>query len=58
MNWAWATSLDSFWRSASFPMWLTLAAARPTTGRVLHYQQFVHPEGFESVSFAAAAFYE
>lgn len=27
MNWAWATSLDSFWRSASFPMWLTLAAA-------------------------------
>lgn len=40
------------------PTCLTLAAARPTTGRVLHYQQFVHPEGFESVSFAAAAFYE
>ena len=39
------------------PTWLTLAAARPKSGKVLHYQQFVHPEGFESVSFAAAAFY-
>ena len=27
MNWAWATSLDQFWRSPSFPMWLTVAAA-------------------------------
>jgi hypothetical protein len=27
MNWAWASSLDQIWRSASFPMWLTLAAA-------------------------------
>jgi hypothetical protein len=27
MNWAWATSLDQLWRSAAFPMWLTLAAA-------------------------------
>jgi hypothetical protein len=27
MNWAWATSLDQFWRSPAFPMWLTLAAA-------------------------------
>jgi hypothetical protein len=27
MNWAWATSLDFIWRSPSFPMWLTLAAA-------------------------------
>lgn len=40
------------------PTYLTLAAARPTTGKVLHYQQFVHPQGHESVSFAAAAFYE
>jgi hypothetical protein len=39
------------------PMWLSLAAARPRSGKVLHYQQFVHPEGLESVSFAAAAFY-
>src|SRR5271154_4014424 len=27
MNWAWATSLEHVWRSPSFPMWLTLAAA-------------------------------
>ena len=27
MNWAWATSLDQFWRSPTFPTWLTLAAA-------------------------------
>ena len=27
MNWAWATSLDQFWASPAFPMWLTLAAA-------------------------------
>jgi hypothetical protein len=27
MNWAWATSLDHIWRSPSFPMWLTMAAA-------------------------------
>ena len=27
MNWAWTASLDQFWRSPTFPMWLTLAAA-------------------------------
>ena len=27
MNWAWAASLDQIWRSPTFPMWLTLAAA-------------------------------
>src|SRR5256886_15149335 len=27
MNWAWASSLDQLWSSASFPMWITLAAA-------------------------------
>src|ERR1700685_2342322 len=27
MNWAWATSLYKLWRSPTFPMWLTLAAA-------------------------------
>src|SRR3981081_1841166 len=27
MNWAWTTSLDQLWRSSTFPMWLTLAAA-------------------------------
>jgi AmmeMemoRadiSam system protein B len=40
------------------PTWLTLAAARPRIGRVLHYDRSVHPTGHESVSFAAAAFYE
>jgi AmmeMemoRadiSam system protein B len=39
------------------PTFLTLAAAQPRTGRVLHYQQFIDPQGHESVSFAAAAFY-
>jgi hypothetical protein len=27
MNWAWPASLDEIWRSPTFPMWLTLAAA-------------------------------
>jgi hypothetical protein len=27
MNWPWPPSLDEIWRSPSFPMWLTLAAA-------------------------------
>ncbi|HKU06698.1 MAG TPA: hypothetical protein VJR30_11575 [Bradyrhizobium sp.] len=27
MNWDWASSLDQIWRSATFPMWVTLAAA-------------------------------
>jgi hypothetical protein len=27
MNWEWAASLDQLWRSPTFPMWLTLAAA-------------------------------
>src|SRR5215203_1989282 len=27
MNWACASSLDDIWRSPSFPMWVTLAAA-------------------------------
>lgn len=37
--------------------WLTLEVTRPKAGTVLHYQQFAHPQGHESVSFAAAAFY-
>ena len=39
------------------PTWIVLQAARPSRGRVLHYEQYVHPRGSESVSFAAAAFY-
>lgn len=38
------------------PTWVTLAAAAPSRGRPLHYGRYVHPHGFESVSFAAAAF--
>jgi AmmeMemoRadiSam system protein B len=39
------------------PTVLTMLAAKPTHGKVLHYQQYVHPKGHESVSFAAAALY-
>ncbi len=39
------------------PTILTLLAARPTAGKVTHYQQYVHPKGSESVSFASAAFF-
>ncbi len=39
------------------PTWLTLETIRPRSGKVLHYQQFIDPQGHESVSFAAAAFY-
>ena len=40
------------------PGWLTLAVTKPRTGKVLHYKQYIHPQGHESVSFAAAAFYD
>jgi AmmeMemoRadiSam system protein B len=39
------------------PTYLALEAARPKSGNVLHYQQYFDPTGFESVSFASAAFY-
>jgi AmmeMemoRadiSam system protein B len=39
------------------PTYLTLLAAGPASGTVLHYGRYVHPAGHESVSFAAAAFY-
>jgi AmmeMemoRadiSam system protein B len=38
------------------PTYLTLEVARPKRGKLLHYNRFVHPEGFESVSFASAVF--
>jgi AmmeMemoRadiSam system protein B len=40
------------------PTYTALEALRPSRGRVLHYDQYVHPEGHESVSFASMAFYE
>jgi AmmeMemoRadiSam system protein B len=39
------------------PTWTVLQAIKLTHGRVLHYDQYVHPRGSESVSFASAAFY-
>jgi AmmeMemoRadiSam system protein B len=39
------------------PTFVTLEVVRPSRGRVLHYDQYIHPRGFESVSFASVAFY-
>lgn len=39
------------------PTWVALQAARPSSGRVLRYDQYVDPTGQESVSFASMAFY-
>lgn len=38
------------------PTYIALNVAQPKKGRVLHYGRYVHPEGFESVSFASAVF--
>jgi AmmeMemoRadiSam system protein B len=38
------------------PTYTVLEAVRPATGKVLHYGRYVHPQGFESVSFASVAF--
>jgi len=38
------------------PTYTVLEAVRPTAGKVLHYGRYVHPQGFESVSFASVAF--
>jgi AmmeMemoRadiSam system protein B len=39
------------------PTFTTLQATQPSRGKVLHYNQYIHPEGHESVSFASVAFY-
>jgi AmmeMemoRadiSam system protein B len=39
------------------PTYTVLEAVRPSGGKLLHYEQYVHPRGAESVSFASAAFY-
>jgi AmmeMemoRadiSam system protein B len=39
------------------PTYTVLEALRPATGKLLHYDQYVHPNGYESVSFASMAFY-
>jgi MEMO1 family protein len=38
------------------PTWTFLKAIQPGAGRLLHYDQYVHPTGFESVSFASMTF--
>jgi AmmeMemoRadiSam system protein B len=39
------------------PAYTLLEAIRPASGKLLHYDQYVHPRGHESVSFASVAFY-
>ena len=38
------------------PTYTVLQAIRPSAGKVLHYGCYVHPQGYESVSFASVAF--
>ena len=40
------------------PTYTVLEAVRPGRGKMLHYDQYVHPQGYESVSFASVAFYK
>jgi AmmeMemoRadiSam system protein B len=45
-------------RICGFPPTFTLLeAVRPSRGQLLHYDQYAHPQGLESVSFASMAFY-
>ena len=39
------------------PTYTVLEAFQPSEGKLLHYDQHVHPGGFESVSFASVTFY-
>jgi AmmeMemoRadiSam system protein B len=39
------------------PTYTVLEAIHPGSGKVFHYDQYVHPRGYESVSFASVAFY-
>ena len=39
------------------PTYTVLEALQPQRGKVLHYKQYVHPLGHESVSFASVGFY-
>jgi AmmeMemoRadiSam system protein B len=40
------------------PTFTFLESIRPGSGKLLHYDQYVHPRGEESVSFASMAFYK
>jgi AmmeMemoRadiSam system protein B len=39
------------------PTFATLEAIRPRRGKLLNYDRYVHPHGYESVSFASMGFY-
>jgi AmmeMemoRadiSam system protein B len=39
------------------PTWTTIEAIKPQSGKLLHYGRYVHPRGYESVSFASVGFY-
>ncbi len=39
------------------PTFAALEAIRPSCGKLLHYDRYIHPHGYESVSFASMAFY-
>ncbi|HZU38980.1 MAG TPA: AmmeMemoRadiSam system protein B [Gemmataceae bacterium] len=39
------------------PTYTLLEAVHPSRGQILNYDQYVHPRGYESVSFASVAFY-
>jgi AmmeMemoRadiSam system protein B len=39
------------------PTYLVLEALRPSGGKVLHYDQYVHPRGNQSVSYASMSFH-
>jgi hypothetical protein len=39
------------------PTFAALEAIRPRTGKVLHYDRYVHPRGHGSASFASVGFY-
>ena len=39
------------------PTWTVLQTVQPSSGKLLHYGRYVHPQGYESVSFASMAFF-
>jgi AmmeMemoRadiSam system protein B len=40
------------------PTYIVIEAIHPGRGKMLHYDQYVHPDGEESVSFASVVFYK
>jgi len=40
------------------PTYVFLEALHPRRGEVLHYDRYIHPNGYESVSFASVVFYK